>query len=233
MKSLFIPIFFYLIGGLPLMAQEGNTSELTIKQIMQGDDFVGHLPSNVKWSSDGKTIYFDWNPEVVYSDSLYAYQLQTEKIQKVDFDTEYNLPATQGNFNSDRTQKIYSKNGDIFIMDTASNTITPITRTKGQEDSPHFTENETKVAYAKDNDIFTWDTASGTTTQITDFTDTKEEPEKKSSKDEWLYEDQLALFDVLRERKEKTDRHDTLMKRNDLKRRLQSIRERNRSPISK
>ncbi len=220
MKINFAPISFCLLGSVFIMAQDGNISELTIKQIMQGDDFVGHLPSNVQWSSDGKTIYFDWNPEAVYSDSLYAYDLPTEKIQKVDFDMEYKLPSKFGTYNSKRTQKIYSKNGDIFIKDNASNTITPITQTNEQEDSPHFTENGKKVAYTKANNIFTWDIASGTTTQITDFKDKKEKSEKKSSKDQWLYNDQLALFEVLRERKEKTDRHDTLMKREDLKRPL-------------
>jgi len=209
-----------LLGILSIVAQEGNGSKLTIKEIMQGDNFVGHLPSNVQWSADGKTIYFDWNPDAVYSDSLYAYQLNNGKIQKVDFDTEYNLPSARSTSNTKRTRKIYSKNGDIFLMDVASNTTTPITQTKGYEGSPHFTGNETKVAYEKDNNIFTWDIASGTTTQITDFTDKKDEPEKKSTKDEWLYEDQLALFDVLRERKEKKDTHDKLMERNDLKRPL-------------
>ena len=37
---------------------------------MQGDDFVGHLPSNPQWSLDGQTLYFDWNPEKAQNDSL-------------------------------------------------------------------------------------------------------------------------------------------------------------------
>ena len=45
------------------LAQQGNTSTLTIKKIMQGDDFVGHLPSDPQWSTDGQTLYFNWNPE--------------------------------------------------------------------------------------------------------------------------------------------------------------------------
>lgn len=219
-KKLLIQTALFL-SILPLFAQEGNNSKLTIQEIMQGDAFVGHLPSNVQWSSDGSTIYFDWNPDAVYSDSLYAYQLNNQKIQKVDFDTEYNLPSTRSVFNTKRTQKIYTKNGDIFIMDVASNTTIPITQTRGYEGNPHFTVNDTKVAYEKDNTIFTWDIASGTTIQITDFTHKKEEPEKKSAKDDWLYEDQLALFEVLRERKEKTEAHDLLMERNDLKRPLE------------
>ena len=63
-----------------IFAQKGNLSKLSIKQIMQGPDFVGHLPSRINWSDDSKTIYFNWNPEDAISDSLYAYQLSTEKI---------------------------------------------------------------------------------------------------------------------------------------------------------
>ncbi|MGB5556187.1 MAG: DPP IV N-terminal domain-containing protein, partial [Flavobacteriaceae bacterium] len=218
MKKHFLLYSAFLIAPLSLLAQEGNTSRLTIKEIMQGDDFIGHLPSNVQWSTDGKTIYFDWNPEGVYNDSLYSYQLQNEKIQKVDFETEYDLPSASSTFDTKKTRKIYAKNGDIFMMETNSNTITPITQTKDHEGSPHFTENMTKIAFEKNNNIFTWDIHTGTTTQITDFTDKKETPEKKSTKDEWLYEDQLALFDVLRERKEKTDTHEKLIERNELKR---------------
>ena len=33
-----------------LIAQQYNNSPLTIKEIMEGDDFIGHLPSNVNWS---------------------------------------------------------------------------------------------------------------------------------------------------------------------------------------
>ncbi|MDT7828569.1 prolyl oligopeptidase family serine peptidase [Pricia sp. S334] len=220
MKMPLLYFVFFLFGCSILTAQEGNSSPLTIEQIMQGNDFVGHLPSNIHWSSDGNTIYFDWNPDAVYSDSLYAYSLSSEKIAKVDFDTEYDLPAPRGTFNVERTRKIYSKNGDIFIKDAATNAITPITRTTAREGIPHFTGNETQVAYLKDDDIYVWEITSGTTTQMTHFTDKKDEPEKKSDKDEWLYQDQLALFDVLRERKEKSDRHDTLSKRNELKRPL-------------
>ena len=31
---------------------------------MQGEQFVGYLPSGISWSEDSKTIYFSWNPEM-------------------------------------------------------------------------------------------------------------------------------------------------------------------------
>lgn len=35
---------------------------LKMEEIMKGNDFIGNLPENERWSLDGTTIYFDWNP---------------------------------------------------------------------------------------------------------------------------------------------------------------------------
>ena len=184
---------------------------------MQGDDFVGHLPSDVHWSADGNSIYFDWNPDNALSDSLYVYKLRDKDINKVDFDTEYDLPSPYFTFNSDKSKKLYSKHGDIFIVDTKTRQTIQITHTETGEGNPKFAENGQKVAYTKDRNSYTWDIKTGATEQITDFKDKKSKEQKRDAKDEWLHRDQLALFDVLRERKEKHDTRDSLLKRYDSK----------------
>ncbi|WP_435315050.1 hypothetical protein, partial [Cellulophaga fucicola] len=68
-KNLLLSVSIMLCS-LSIFAQENNTSTLTIKEIMQGDAFIGHLPSSPKWSSDSKNIYFNWNTENAFSDSL-------------------------------------------------------------------------------------------------------------------------------------------------------------------
>ena len=214
-KKLLFALF--LVVAFSVNAQKDNRSSLSIKQIMQGDDFVGHLPSSVHWGEDGKNIYFDWNPENAYSDSLYVYNLGSKKIEKVDFDTEYNLPSPYFTYNKEETKKIYAKQGDIFIVDTKTNTVTQITDTKDNEGNPAFTANGQKVSYTKDRNIYTWDINTGATAQVTNFMDQKRREEKRDAKDEWLYKDQLALFDVLRERKAESDERDSLMKRYDAK----------------
>ena len=46
--------------------------ELTVEKIMQDPkSWVGSSPSGAYWSEDGKTLYFDWNPEMNPADSLY------------------------------------------------------------------------------------------------------------------------------------------------------------------
>ncbi|WP_047415590.1 prolyl oligopeptidase family serine peptidase [Cellulophaga sp. Hel_I_12] len=201
--SLFLVLF--LGFTITIFSQEYNKSPLTIKEIMQGDTFVGHLPSSVNWSQDGGTIYFDWNPVGATSDSLYGYSLKTATTNKVAYAIEKDLPSRSFNLNTSKTKKVYANSGDIFISDLSKNTRFQITNTKDYESNPYFVKNETEIAYTKSGDIYTWSIATGATTQITNFTDRKEKIEKKNAKDEWLQNDQLALFDVLRERKEKRD----------------------------
>lgn len=203
----------FFLGIFLSFAQKGNNSTLTVKEIMQGDDFVGHLPSDPYWSLDGKTIYFNWNPNGAFSDSLYAYQVSSGKIDKVDFETEYNLPADRTTYSKDRSKRIYSKHGDIFLIDNTTKQKTQITHTTARESNPHFTDNERKIAFVKERNIYSWDIASGVLEQVTNFTDIKEKDKQKNDKDKWLYNDQLALFDVLRERKEKADEKERLEKR--------------------
>ncbi|TYA58913.1 S9 family peptidase [Formosa maritima] len=215
-----ILLFSFILVCLSSMAQNNNISDLTIKEIMKGDDFIGHLSSNVSWSCNSDMIYFEWNPETALNDSLYSYNLKQDKISKVDFETEYQLPASNVIFNKDKSKKIYSKHGDIFLVDVETNSTTQITKTLEYEGSLHFTENDSEIAYVKKKNVFTWNLISGTTSQITNFLDKEEKEKVRSEKDEWIYNDQLELFEFLKERKEKKDKHDTLMTRFETKKPL-------------
>ncbi|WP_047246796.1 prolyl oligopeptidase family serine peptidase [Maribacter thermophilus] len=203
----------FLLNVLPLVAQQSNISSLKIEEIMKGDDFIGHRPSNVFWASDQSTIYFNWNPEKAFSDSLYGYQLADKQIKKIGFMDAEKLPSARMLDHPTQQKSVYTKNGDIFLFDKTTHTSLPITKTKERESNPHFTENGTKVAYVKEDNLYTWDLKTGTTEQITDFVERVEKEPKKSSKDEWLYQDQLGLFEVLRERKEKRDQEEEILKK--------------------
>lgn len=193
-----------------LSAQKGNNSVLKIKDIMQGDDFVGHLPSGAYWSTNSETLYFDWNPDGAMSDSLYAYSSKNGNINKVGFLDTNALPSSRLTYNKDKTKALYTKNGDVFLLDVANYLAKPIAKTTKWESNPHFTDNGKSVAFVQDGELFTWDIASGTLEQKTHFVKSKDTEPKRDSKDEWLYQDQLDIFEVLKERKEKKDAGDKI-----------------------
>ncbi|MFT5834801.1 MAG: dipeptidyl aminopeptidase/acylaminoacyl peptidase [Cognaticolwellia sp.] len=207
---------FLLFFTLQIFAQNvENKSVLTIAQIMQGEKFIGYSPTNISWSDDSKTVYFDWNPDDELLRSKYKITVDNPKnIEKVSIE-ELKAMSHRGDWNKAYSQKIYSHNGDIFLFNLQNGTTKQITNTLENEYYTFFSEDEKSIVYTKNNNIFLWNIENGTTTQITDFQDgNKKRKSSKPEYQEWLYEDQLQYFEVLRARKIKrelrTQQRDTL-----------------------
>lgn len=116
MGRFFTLILLSLITFNTLFAQKGNISILKIKDIMQGDDFVGHRPSSPYWSTNNSTLYFDWNPDGTMSDSLYAYSIAKKDIEKIDFLSANKLPSSRIIYNKEKSKAVYSKKWRCFFI---------------------------------------------------------------------------------------------------------------------
>ena len=60
MKSLSLLCAAFALVASSLGAQRASGFEFTIKNIMRGPELYGREPQNVRWSADGKWIYFNW-----------------------------------------------------------------------------------------------------------------------------------------------------------------------------
>ncbi|MGB4291830.1 MAG: prolyl oligopeptidase family serine peptidase, partial [Bacteroidales bacterium] len=123
--------------------------------------------------------------------------------QKVTLEERKNLP-TEGNYNRRRTMYVYSKNGDIFLLNIKTGNTLRITSTSTPETNPVFNLNDDKIIFVSGNNIFSWDINKGTFDQLTDFRSGKEqapEPPYRNENEKWLYNSQLTLFKTLAERK--------------------------------
>lgn len=193
-----------LVLGLSLGAwaqQVPNSSSLRIEQIMQGEDFIGYAPTGVFWSEDSKTVYFSWNPEMDTLRSLYKIGWESGKPLKVSPDEQKMLPS-DGNYNKSRTQKVYAKNGDLFLLDLARGISIQITNTVEAEFNAQFSGDESKILYASAGNVFAWDVKTGAISQLTNFKrGNKRDQPKKTANEQFLDDQQIALFGILRERK--------------------------------
>ncbi len=180
-------------------------AQLSIEQIMADPkESVGALPSNPFWSEDGKTLYFSWNPEHNKSDSLYAVTLSNNKPVKVSPEIRRALPSQSGTYNRDQTKKVYVKNGDIFLFDCVAMTTRTLMSTLEIENNPKFNQKEDKVLFIKNNNLYSIQIATGELAQLTNFQAGLAKPEPKLSEQErWLKQDQMSLFDILKERADK------------------------------
>lgn len=223
---LFKTLFIGFVSTLGMAQSVPNASSLSIPQIMQGERFVGFSPDDIYWGEDSKTIYFSWNPKMRPTRSLHQVNIEnilsadtttsaaTPPIDTVAWASQRIMPSPYGHYSKDRKFKVYEKNGDIFIYDVDADTSYAITNTIEREDRPRFFSDNNassfldkglRVVYHKNNNLYIWD-RSGGTTQITNFKKGKKKAKKKlSEQDQWLQDDQLANFDILRQRKTMRD----------------------------
>jgi dipeptidyl aminopeptidase/acylaminoacyl peptidase len=200
-----------------------KAQNLSVEHIMQDPKFtIGALPSNIFWSEDSKTIYFSWNPDKNKADSLYGASIIEKKPFKVAPQTRRALPA-QGNYSTDFGRKVYAKNGDIYLMDCRTMVIRQITNTVETESNPTFNAKDDKIIYTKANNLFSFTIANGEIDQLTNFQNgTKKAEPKLSEQEKWQKQDQLSLFDILKERSDKKKEGDKIQKA-DLPKRAKEI----------
>ena len=174
-----------------------NNSVLSVEQIMQGERFVGFVPQGISWSEDSQEIYFSWNPEMDTIRSPYRLDITTGEPIQMSYEGQRNR-VTAGSYNSDFTKKIFSKNGDLYLLDLNSYKKTQLTHTLDREYSPGFNSDDTKVHFTKNQNVYTWNLDSGQLIQLTNFKKGAEPKKHKSSEfEDWLSEDQLELIDIL------------------------------------
>ena len=182
-----------------------NKSSLSIETIMQDPaKWIGTLPSDISWSEDGAKIYFQWNPEQDTLESLYAYDLLTKEIEKVSLAEKSTLPGHRGDYNSDKSKKVYTRNGNLYLLDIKNGKEKQLTAWLERVSSPEFVLDDSKIAFTKDNNLFTIDLKTGLITQLTNFVSGNEKKEQPSSEQaKWLEDQQKELFVVLQEREAK------------------------------
>lgn len=194
---------FLLFSMITLQAQKvANKSSLSIPQIMQGERFVGYSPSSIRWSEDSKTIYFSWNPDQDTLRSWYKVGLNQTEPAALSLEEELNLPA-RGTYNKDRSKKVFTRNGDLFLADRGTGEVQQLTNTVDRESNPSFSGDESHIIYQMGRNLFSWDLASSALTQLTDFkTGSARKSAPKSAYKTWLEKDQLEYFGILKQRKE-------------------------------
>lgn len=208
MKKIGIP-FAALFIGCFVSAQ--SLAPLTVEKIMRDPKWIGTSPSNPLWSADGKSLYFNWNPDEAPADSLYYVNSSNKIPRKVQaFQKENIIYARDIRVNAAKTAYVYAKDGDICMVNNKTGIIQRITQTAEKESAPAFSFNDTKVIYQLNGNLYAWDIANGETIQLIDLQKGRdpeviEKSKKANSQEEWLKKDQLNWIQVLKERREEKD----------------------------
>ncbi|NNF21242.1 MAG: S9 family peptidase, partial [Saprospiraceae bacterium] len=194
-----------LILGHFLIAQ--GQSSLSIEKIMQEPKtWVGTSPSRIFWSEDGQKLYFNWNPDQNEGDSLYYITIADPSPKKVNPQERLSLPSRFGDYNDNRTKKVYTRNGDIYIYDLKSGKENKILDLVNNISSVQFNSAETLILYEMDNNLFSWEISSGYIKQHTNLKSGSDRKDpKQSEQDQWLEQAEMSMMEILTLRKENSE----------------------------
>lgn len=211
MRKILWSLFFlptqYLFAQQQITANP--TSEklapLTVEKIMRDPQWIGSSPSDVFWSPDGQTIYFQWNPEKNDTDSLYYITLNNHNPQKATFAQRTLAVAERnGSWNSDQTKLVFLKDKGLYLLNLKAGNISRLIQTTKDLSTPTFGLHDTCILYQEGDNLFSINIHSGALTQITDFKKGKKEEAKTlTAQESFLKNDALENSLILRQEKQK------------------------------
>lgn len=200
MSRILIPFFVLLISSLNSQTVP-NSSTLSLKEIMKGNEFIGHQPENIRWGVDGKTIYFDWNPENNPGNYTYYYGLDFKNkiFPKADLTKITEYDKLQRNF----LINYYSIEGALVAFDKK----TMIRKVIYQSSTPVYniqrTKDENLIYFQQGTNLFQYNARSGSVLQLTNFQGGEEKIRKTDSTD--LMKEELELFEYIQNRNKRKE----------------------------
>ncbi|MFT6981512.1 MAG: dipeptidyl aminopeptidase/acylaminoacyl peptidase [Crocinitomicaceae bacterium] len=184
-------------------AQIENTSSLKLPEIMKGNEFIGHQPSNIRWAYDGKTILFEWNPENEPGDKTFGYSLTdkaTVSIQPSFYEenSEYNpsqfLP---------KLFDYFTYNGAIYEYDIKNkSTEVYLKMGQGVQNLMNVKDNSS-FYYQMGSDLYKSEREQNASLIVLQFK--KEEKPEEAKKPTHLEVQEEELFEFHKDNKEKKD----------------------------
>ena len=160
----------------PAVAQQAATPgfEFTIPGIMRGPEVYGREPSNIRWSADGRWIYFTWlEPGTDWRETPKPFRVRPaagakpERVSRAHMDTIGPMLET-GVRSADRRYRAVAYEGDLYVIDTRGGSVRRLTETLATERGPTFSADSRELFFVRDDNVYSIELASGLLRQLTD-----------------------------------------------------------------
>jgi dipeptidyl aminopeptidase/acylaminoacyl peptidase len=174
--------------------------QLTVENIMRGPALVGTAPSNVRFSADGRYVYFAWrSPGVDTLDQDYRVAVPggaPERLPRHAVDT---IAMATGVWSPDLRREVVNLKGDLWLVDRAG-AKRALTRTTARESNATWSNDGRTVFFTRENNAWALDLADGAIRQLTDIRSgpAPKPPADALGEKKFLHDQQRELFDYIR-----------------------------------
>ncbi len=180
--------------------------------MQRSEHFRGTEPSNLRWSIDSKTLYFDWNPKSDTLASLHKTGINQSTPVAV------SLPEREPDavfYNFDRSMAGIVRQGDLYLYNTKTQRERLLTSLANPIIGAGFSSGDRLITFMHQQNLFSVEVSSGTLRQLTNFTTNDLQGNRPATAQSiWLRDQQIALFDVLKEREAREKAEEVQKQRN-------------------
>ncbi|NHN25717.1 S9 family peptidase [Flavobacterium jejuense] len=205
MQKFFFALFILL--GISV-----NSQNLQLEQIMKGDDFIGNQPDNHRWSIDGSTIYFDWNPKNEVGNSTYYWKTgmkEPAKLKEDAFDySDVNLSSQQ-----EYEVVFYAKRGNLYSYNRKTRKTKKVFFSNERIYAVERSVNPDVVFFQMNRNVYQLDIKDFSVIQMTNFRKGSNSGKKEKTQS-YLEKQQEELFQYIRDTKAKNEWYAEKYKKN-------------------
>ncbi len=189
--------------------------ELTVAEIMRGPEHVGSPPTAVRWTDDGRWIYFRWKPGgLPWHEESALYRVrgdgggEPERLTDEQADSVGPLLAG-GDVSPDERSRVVAYDGDLYLVDRRSLRVRRLTDTRDREANPVFGRDGRTVYFTRADNLFSLSLEGGALRQLTDIRKgpAREEKEPEGQR-AFLESQQTELFEHVRREREEEERRE-------------------------
>lgn len=191
----------YLFSLFILFGITVNAQTLQLEQIMRGDEFIGNQPENHRWSVDGSTVYFDWNPNNEVGNSTYFWKASMKEPQLLkenDRETEEINASIQQEFDI----VYYTKGGNLFAYNKKTKIIKKIVVATERIYNVERSVNPDIIFYQQNRNVYQLNVKDFSILQLTNFKSGNQLKENEPVEN-YLEKQQSELFQFVRDNKAK------------------------------
>ncbi|HEX6368476.1 MAG TPA: prolyl oligopeptidase family serine peptidase [Longimicrobium sp.] len=190
-----------------------NGFDLSVRNIMRGPELVGRSPDEVRFSEDGRWVYFRWRAPEARDTATHVYRVPATGGQPemlADSVADRVAPAVAGSWDAGRTRRAFVRLGDVYVADVNGNERR-ITQTPARESGPELSADGRTVYWFSNNNIYATSMDGGPLRQLTDIrADAAPRDPSTEGQRGNLRRQQTELFDVIRDRAEARERREQL-----------------------
>ncbi len=193
----------YIFSFFILIGYHSIAQNLQLEQIMKGDEFIGHQPENHRWSIDGSTVYFDWNPKNEFANSTYYWNSSMKEPQVLK-DSDQEISEIDDSNQKEFETVFYTKAGNLYAFNRKTKSIKKIIVATERIYNIERGLNSEIIFYQQNKNLFQLNTKDFSIIQLTNFqSGSKSEDKEKSNS--YLEKQQTELFQFVRDNETKSD----------------------------